>query len=57
MFEGSVLGVDPGVATVGLAVLARPERRPSLVFTDTVRTPSDLPEPQRLRRIHEAVAA
>ena len=52
-----MLGVDPGVATLGLAVLSRADRTTSLVWSGTVRTPSDLPEADRLRRIHEEVAA
>ena len=55
MFEAPVLGVDPGVASVGLAAVARRDRSPALLWASTVRTPSDLPEAQRLRRLHEAV--
>jgi crossover junction endodeoxyribonuclease RuvC len=55
MFDGCVLGVDPGLARLGLAVVARRERRPVLLWSATVETPSDLPEPARLRSIAEAV--
>lgn len=57
MFDSCVLGVDPGLAALGLAAVARQNRRPELVFAGTVRTPGDLPEADRLRLIHEAVAA
>ena len=57
MFDGCVLGVDPGVSRTGLAVLARRERKPFLVWSDTVRTPSKMPEASRLRLIAEAVRA
>ena len=57
MFDSCVLGVDPGVSALGLAAVARHDRRPELLFATTIRTPSDLAEPIRLRRLHEAVAA
>jgi len=55
MFDGCVLGVDPGVARTGLAVLASGHRRPSLTWSGTVITPSGLAEADRLRAIGEAV--
>lgn len=55
MFESSVLGVDPGVSSVGLAGVAKRDRRPVLLFSENVRTPKDLAEAARLRRIHESV--
>jgi crossover junction endodeoxyribonuclease RuvC len=58
MFDSCVLGVDPGVSALGLAVVARgADRRPELRLATTIRTPSDLPEPDRLRRLHDAVGA
>jgi crossover junction endodeoxyribonuclease RuvC len=54
MFEGRVLGVDPGTAAVGLAVVAN-GRRPEVVWAGTLRTPSGLATADRLRRIHEGV--
>ena len=36
MFERAVLGVDPGIATAGLAVVAERDRRPVLVWSTTV---------------------
>ena len=55
MFDALVLGVDPGVAATGLAVVAR--SGPEVVWADTVRTPPRLAEPDRLRRVHAAVRA
>ncbi|MEW6060202.1 MAG: crossover junction endodeoxyribonuclease RuvC [Actinomycetota bacterium] len=57
MFESRVLGVDPGVATVGVAAVARCDRRPTLLWADTVRTSSGLAETERLRLVHDAIAA
>ncbi len=50
-----MLGVDPGLTTLGLAVVSRRERRLEIVFADTVRTPADAPEASRLRTLHEAI--
>lgn len=58
MFEQGVLGVDPGVAMIGLAVVARSDRRdrrPALLWAGSLRTPSGLREELRLRRVYEAV--
>ena len=55
MFESCVLGVDPGVSSLGVAAVARRDRRPVLLFAENVRTPRDLAEPVRLRRIHDAI--
>ena len=55
MFDSCVLGVDPGLTSIGIAVIERRERRPEIVFSATVRTAVDLPEASRLRAIHEAV--
>jgi crossover junction endodeoxyribonuclease RuvC len=57
MFEPCVLGVDPGVAAVGLAAVGRRDRRAALLWADTIRTPADLAEPARLRLIHDGVRA
>jgi crossover junction endodeoxyribonuclease RuvC len=53
--ETCVLGVDPGLTTLGVAAVARRDRRPELRFATAVRTPTELPEPQRLRLIAEAI--
>lgn len=59
MFDGVVLGVDPGTASVGLAaVSARPGRggRPSVVWAATLRTAPGLAAADRLRRIYRGVS-
>ena len=55
MFERAVLGVDPGIATAGLAVVAQHDRRAVLVWATTVRTPAGLDEAARLRVLYSAV--
>jgi crossover junction endodeoxyribonuclease RuvC len=57
MFESSVLGVDPGVARCGLAVVVRRDRTNDLRFVTTVTTPADAEESVRLRTIAEAARA
>ncbi|TMK37394.1 MAG: crossover junction endodeoxyribonuclease RuvC [Actinobacteria bacterium] len=57
MFDSCVLGIDPGVANVGLAVVARADRKVSLVWATTVRTPPDLAGATRLRRLADEVDA
>lgn len=57
MFDSPVLGVDPGVSALGLAVVARGGGGPTLLFADTARTHPRLPEAERLRRLHEAVTS
>jgi crossover junction endodeoxyribonuclease RuvC len=55
VFDSCVLGVDPGLTTLGIAAVARRDRRPELVFAAAVRTSPDDPEAVRLRTIAEAV--
>jgi crossover junction endodeoxyribonuclease RuvC len=55
MFDASVLGVDPGVARTGLAVLTPRDRKPTLAWSGTVVTPAGLAESDRLRTIAEAI--
>lgn len=57
MFDSCVLGVDPGIASTGLAGVSRAGGRATVVWSETVRTPSGLPEPQRLLLLSEAVRA
>lgn len=54
MFDGRVLGVDPGTAAVGLAILEGASR-PTIVWAGTLRTPSGLAQEARLRLIHDGV--
>jgi crossover junction endodeoxyribonuclease RuvC len=55
MFDGLVMGVDPGTAAVGLAVVNGGPGRASVVWSETVRTPPAMESTERLRRIHDAV--
>ena len=57
MFESSVLGVDPGVARCGLAVVGRRGRTSDLRFATTVITPADADESVRFRLIAESARA
>ncbi len=57
VFESSVLGVDPGVASVGLALVVERRPRRAVVWSDTVRTPAGMAEPQRLRGVCDRVRA
>ena len=54
MFE-TVLGVDPGTAALGLAVLEATATGPRIRCSETLRTPSGLDPGARLRRIHQGV--
>lgn len=56
MFDSTVLGVDPGLARVGLAVVGRRDRTNRLIEARTLRTPADLDESRRLERVATAVA-
>jgi crossover junction endodeoxyribonuclease RuvC len=56
MFEMRVLGVDPGTAAVGLAVVEGSAREQSVAWASTLRTPTALPPAERLRRLHATVA-
>ncbi|MGZ8567676.1 MAG: crossover junction endodeoxyribonuclease RuvC [Actinomycetota bacterium] len=55
MFESCVLGVDPGVARLGLAVVTRRDRTTTLIWSTTVTTSSDMDEAARLRLLAAAV--
>lgn len=47
--------MDPGVASCGLAAVARSGGRVRVLWSDTVRTPSGLEEALRLRTLSEAL--
>jgi crossover junction endodeoxyribonuclease RuvC len=55
MFERRVLGVDPGVARLGLAVVEAEGRAAQLIWAEAVATPADADESQRLRSLCGAV--
>jgi crossover junction endodeoxyribonuclease RuvC len=57
VFERVVIGIDPGVAATGLAVVGMNGRsRPKVVKAETVRTPAGAAEAGRLRSVHRVVA-
>lgn len=51
-----VLGVDPGLASTGFAVLEGAPSRLSVLAVGTVRTSPRTDHPERLRAIHDAIA-
>lgn len=57
MFDTCVLGIDPGVARLGLAVVVRRDRKPVIVWSGTVQTDRQTPEAIRLHTISLAVRA
>ncbi|MGH2678222.1 MAG: crossover junction endodeoxyribonuclease RuvC [Actinomycetota bacterium] len=57
MFDRVVIGIDPGLAATGLAVVARGEGGAAgVVSATTLRTSPDAPEAERLRSVFQAVA-
>jgi crossover junction endodeoxyribonuclease RuvC len=53
-----VLGIDPGTATTGYGLVEGDSRgNPVLVEFGTIRTAPPTPMPERLREIHEGLAA
>lgn len=55
MFETSVLGVDPGLARLGLAVVEGNGRKADLIWADAVHTAAGSEESERLRILCVAV--
>jgi crossover junction endodeoxyribonuclease RuvC len=51
MFESRVLGVDPGLARLGLAVVEGNGRKAALIWAGAVETPSGSEESERLRHL------
>lgn len=50
------LGIDPGTATCGFGVVSlQPDGGLRMVDAGVVRTPSNMPEPERLARLHGAL--
>lgn len=48
-----VLGIDPGLATTGYAVLESGDRHFRVLEAGVIRTPADTPLPQRLHTLYE----
>jgi crossover junction endodeoxyribonuclease RuvC len=53
----AILGIDPGLASTGYAVLAGSASRPRVLAVGTVRTSPRTSHPERLRAIHDAIGA
>ncbi len=51
-----IVGVDPGMAATGVAVVARSGDVPQVTTAATVRTQSGAPEAERLAVLHRAIA-
>ena len=51
MFESRVLGVDPGLARLGLAVVEGNGRKAALVWAGAVSTAAGSDESERLRQM------
>jgi len=52
-----ILGIDPGLAIVGYAVIAEQSGQLTLLVCDVIRTPAKVPLPQRLRLLFELMTA
>lgn len=50
-----MVGIDPGMAATGMAVLRGAGGRVAVVWAETLRTPAGAPEAERLRTVHGAV--
>jgi crossover junction endodeoxyribonuclease RuvC len=57
MFERLVIGVDPGMASTGLAAVAVEGGRASVAASSTIRTSTELPEAERVLALYRAFAA
>ena len=55
MFDMDVLGIDPGVARLGLAMLARRGRTTQVVWAGTIRTSAGDDESSRLMTLAQAL--
>jgi len=54
--ERVILGIDPGVAIAGYAVLVERQGQLTALACDVIRTPARTPLPDRLRLLHEQVS-
>ena len=52
-----ILGLDPGLAATGYAVVARRGGRLTAVVHGTIRTPARAPHPERLALLYDGVVA
>jgi crossover junction endodeoxyribonuclease RuvC len=52
----TIIGVDPGLASTGYAVVGGPPSRPTPLAVGTVRTSPRTPHAERLRAIHDTIA-
>lgn len=57
MFDGVVLGVDPGTASMGLALVRGERGRPAVAWASTLRSASGSSVGARLQRIYGSVRA
>jgi crossover junction endodeoxyribonuclease RuvC len=58
VFDRVVIGVDPGMASAGIAAVAgAPGGRSAVVWATTLRTQPETPEAERLLALHGAVHA
>jgi crossover junction endodeoxyribonuclease RuvC len=55
MFDRLVIGVDPGMASTGLAAVGTSGGRSTIAHATTVRTPAGMPEAERFLELHRAV--
>ena len=55
--SGGVIGVDPGLASTGYAVVAGSGTRLEVIALGTIRTSPRTAHPERLRAIHDGIAA
>lgn len=51
------LGIDPGTARLGYAVVEEYRSRLSLIVCGVVETPKEMPMPQRLLQLHTSITA
>src|SRR5579884_3973071 len=52
-----ILGIDPGLAIVGYALLVERQGQLASLACDVIRTPANTPFPERLQMIYEQLTA
>lgn len=52
-----IIGIDPGLATIGFAILEVNGEQKQLLEYGVIRTSKDSPKPQRLKEIHEDISS